>query len=104
MQQNSFHYWQSLDGYIAWPLNNSQVRPTIVNMTLVINVWGLWIREDGKMFNFNVNFSKNIPGFTIEQNATVVLVSWKFNIDRVAIGKRVMWLAVKRSAELGLCK
>lgn len=42
------------------------------------------------MFNFNVNFSKNVPGFTIEQNAAVVLVSSKFNIDRVAIGKRVM--------------
>jgi len=44
------------------------------------------------------------------QSQVIVFVSWKFknpgeqfdwSIDRVAIGKYVMWLAVKTSAEIG---
>ena len=44
------------------------------------------------------------------QSQVIVLVSWKFknpgerfdrSIDRVAVGKQVMWLAVKTCAEIG---
>ena len=44
------------------------------------------------------------------QSQVIVLVSWKFknsgerfdrSIDRVAVGKRVMWLAAKTCAEIG---
>ena len=96
-----FWIWKFEFEIWIWNVTNEMIVPWLKKIIWVIGVLRRTVVSDWRFYN--------LCGSHL-QSQVVVLVSWKFknpgerfdwSIDRVAVGKYVMWLAVKTCAEIG---